>query len=133
MMERFEHAELQTITLHNNSVHWYKKEKEIIANSTLFDVHHYFKRNDSTVFTGLFDIDETELKKRVKKLLDEKNENDDSRRFIIAKLICQVWFLHDFNKNFANSNLVSSDKQHTVDRDKLLFHDLAIPFPPPRC
>ena len=67
MVERLEHAKLEQLTLHNNSIRWYKKEKEIIVGEILFDVHSYVIRNDSTVFIGLFDIAESQIQEYVKK------------------------------------------------------------------
>jgi hypothetical protein len=132
MLEKMEHAELQKITLHNNSVNWYKNEKEIIINSTLFDVHQYSVINDSTVFIGLFDTSETELKNRVKKLFEEKGEESQSRDVIITKLMLQLWILYDDNKDLNLPGCMPDQSKHSVDYNNLLYPAISIPSPPPK-
>ncbi len=132
MVEKLEHAELETITLHNNAVHWYKKNKEIVVNSILFDVHRYRIVKDSTVFTGLFDIKETELKNQVKKLLDQKNENDTAREIVIAKLILQLWTADGDNSDLSILKATIAGEKHIVPPGNLLTTHISIPFPPPK-
>ena len=132
MMEKLEHAQLQKITLHNNSVQWYKKNKEIVVNSVLFDVHRYFVVKDSTVFTGLFDTKETELKKQVRKLFDQREENNASRELVIAKLILQLWTINDDGEDMKLLRSSYINRKYAVSFCNLISADISIPFPPPR-
>ncbi len=132
MVEKLEHEKLETITLHNSAVHWYKENKEIIVNSTLFDVHRYQPGKDSTVFTGLFDIKETELKNQVKKLLEQRDENNASRELTIAKLLLQLWITDNEDCNFSVSNALIENKRPIVRPGNLLTVAIFVPFPPPR-
>lgn len=131
MMEKLEHAELQSITLHNSAVNWYKKGKEIIVNSALFDVHHYLVKKDSTVFTGLLDAEETELKKRVKKLMEKKDQENSEQDLIIAKLMMQLW-MNDDKKDYEFLQLDSINTNNFIVAYNLLSADISIPFPPPK-
>ena len=132
MMEKLEHAELKTITLHNHSVHWYKKGKEIAVNSTLFDVHTFTVKKDSTVFTGLFDTKETALKNHVKKLMEQKNQENSSRDLVIAKLMLQLWITNDNSKDFKLLTSLSSERKYIITSHNLISADISIPFPPPK-
>lgn len=91
MLEKLEHAQLETITVHYTAVHWYEREKEITVNATLFDVHSYFTNGDSVIFKGMFDTKETELKSQVTKLLKGSQDEKARRELVIAKMITQLW------------------------------------------
>jgi hypothetical protein len=132
MVERLERSELDTITLQNNDVHWHEKNKEIIVNSMLFDVHQYHVGEDSTVFTGLFDTNETELKKQVKKLFERRDENNAPRELIIAKLILQLWIAGSEDGNLSVPNTALENKKQITRPGSLLTANILVPFPPPR-
>jgi len=132
MMEKLEHSELQKVTLHNHSVHWYKKGKEIMVNSTLFDVHSYSVTNDSTIFEGLFDIKETELKNHIIKLLEQKDQNKSTRNIALAKLMLQLWFNNIDNIEIKWGTSLSINRKAIIASDKTLSAYFSIPVPPPR-
>lgn len=132
MVERLEHAKLEQLTLHNNSIRWYKKEKEIIVGEILFDVHSYVIRNDSTVFIGLFDIAESQIQEYVKKLLQQSASDSAARELAIAKLILQV-VIAEPSPVSAGHLFVSNGDNYFVCRSmKLSTITLASPSPPPR-
>ena len=132
MIERLEHSKLEQVTIHNDSVLWYKKGKEIIFHSQLFDVHAYRVNNDSTIFKGLFDIRETALKNQVKKIMERNNENNSSRDLNIAKLMLQVWI----NDNSSNDVLLSEghlrSTKNIIKKEQLISRSIPIPLPPPK-
>jgi len=132
MMEKLEHVALQEITLPNHSVHWYKKDKEISINSTLFDVHSYAVKKDSTTFRGLYDHKEAALKNQVKKLLDQKDQTSSSDDLFLAKLLFQLWVdqanRKDLTVNISSLKII----KHRATPGKLLWIDISIPFPPPK-
>ena len=131
MMEKLEHARLQTIVVHNDDIEWYEKGREIIVGGVMFDVHDFLKLKDSTIFTGLFDTEETAIKHQVKKLLERTNENG-ARELVIGKLMLQLWLSED-ESVFPESNLsFTRAQQHGRFSESLLSADLSIPLPPPR-
>lgn len=132
MMEKLEHEKLERLTLHNKDVKWFKKEKEIIVQSVLFDVHSYFVAGDSTIFSGLFDIKETEIKRQVTKLLEQKNADSSAREVTIAKLILQLCITAD-ESSFSHSNILISGSEKFIDPgDDLLSAHISFPSPPPK-
>lgn len=131
MVEKLEHARLQTVTLHNSQVEWYEKGKEIIVGSFLFDVHSYSRGNDSTVFTGLYDTEETEIKKHVKKLVEHTNENG-ARERVIGKLIVQLWCTNEDCMQYASLSSLDIRKKYLQFSVDLLSADISIPLPPPK-
>ena len=131
MLEKLEHAELQKITIHNKAVQWYKIDKEIIYKSTLFDVDHYLVGKDSTVFIGLFDIRETELKEQVKKMLERTDSNSDKQERLLAKLVLQPWIVNENVKHSVGFQSIPFDT-YVSWRDNLLSTYISTPFPPPK-
>ena len=131
MMERLEHARLHTITLHNSDIEWYEKDREILVGSILFDVHTYSRVNDSTTFVGLYDTEETEIKKQVTKLVENAND-DGARELIIGKLMLQFWITNDDSQCFANLSLLYNRISYPHFSDRLLSPDVSIPIPPPK-
>jgi|ADGO01.1.fsa_nt_gi hypothetical protein len=67
---------LQTIVLHQSQVKWHEEDREIVVNGTLFDVlsQTLIPGTDSIRFTGLFDIEETELEYKTGRLVREKEK-----------------------------------------------------------
>lgn len=63
MKERMEEQMLRTITLNNSDIHWEKEGKEIWVQGKMFDIKSIEYKNGTTVFHGLFDDEETALKK----------------------------------------------------------------------
>jgi hypothetical protein len=132
MVEKLEHAQLEQITLHKRDVQWYKKGKEIILNSTLFDVHNFSIQQDSICFRGLYDYKETELKNQVIKLLNERNENNSSRNVNLVKFLMQVWLVNDKAILYPLHALLINDITQVMAPPNLLSADISIPFPPPK-
>ena len=78
MRERMEDQILHTITLADNQIHWSKAEKEIWVDGKMFDIKSTEHKNGMTTFHGLFDEEETLLKKNFangwKKNLSQQNQ-----------------------------------------------------------
>ena len=131
MVEKLEREQLQKITLHNSSIQWYKKNKEIVINSTLFDVKSYTLGGDSTTFTGLFDEEETVLKRQVRKMF-EQQDNNRPERVGFAKLVLQLWDFVNFRINIESAELrylaVNPDNRNAHLISTFIF----VPLPPPR-
>jgi hypothetical protein len=68
MKEKLEESlPLNTITLADHLVHWVKKDREILVNGKMFDIKSTTSVNGFTTFTGLYDEQETQLKKLAEK------------------------------------------------------------------
>ena len=61
--ERLEKYFLKKVTLTINQFTWTEPGKEISIDGNLFDVKYFSLKEDKFVFTGLFDKEETSLKK----------------------------------------------------------------------
>jgi len=73
MEERLETASLQTITVNSTHVQWLKKNKEVLINGNLFDVHTYTTKGNTVILTGLYDKDEDQLHEQLKDFMQQKN------------------------------------------------------------
>lgn len=95
MAERMEVQRLQTIQLRADKIQWYDGEDEIIVEGKLFDVQSFTKQEgDIFLFTGLFDEEETDIKKEVEKLLQKKNGDSNERnaaaRFFFIPIVNEL-------------------------------------------
>jgi hypothetical protein len=64
MEERLEDGLLQCIEVGEHDVHWVKKGKEISVHGRMFDIRSSELKEGTFYFTGLYDDDETDLKKQ---------------------------------------------------------------------
>lgn len=62
MQRKLEQQQLHSITIADNKIQWAEKGKEIWVDGKLFDVEEMEKVNGSTIFYGLYDEEETQLK-----------------------------------------------------------------------
>ncbi|MDB5192640.1 MAG: hypothetical protein JWQ96_2203 [Segetibacter sp.] len=61
MQEALEKASLTTITIPASQLVWYKKGKELLINSHLFDVKRISKKGEAFTVQGLYDVQEQAL------------------------------------------------------------------------
>ena len=85
MLEKIEKDELQTISIPTDQIHWYKKNHELMIGGKMFDVKSIRQFGDSSMLTGLFDDDDTELHEALTGLHEKKNQGHNS-----ALLLYQV-------------------------------------------
>lgn len=64
MKEQLEKANLQTLLLQPDQLHWAKADKEIWVNNQLFDVKEIQLTNKGYLIKGLFDTQETAIKQK---------------------------------------------------------------------
>jgi hypothetical protein len=130
MMEKLEHAQLQTITLPETSVEWYEEDKEIIVNGRLFDVKSYHKVPGTidVSFTGLFDDAETEIEAKVKKLLRHKEKNDAAKKLLAWLFFCP---LQD-TETISHVYLINEPDFTLYITHNIPIPDLSTPAPPPK-
>ncbi|MBL7708246.1 MAG: hypothetical protein JNJ86_04200 [Chitinophagaceae bacterium] len=74
----------QVLVIPDEDIHWVKKGKEIFVNSRMFDIKTMISRNGVTTFTGLYDDQETALKKQ---LSEGWNKNAPQRNQLLVQLI----------------------------------------------
>lgn len=87
MKKKMEQTPLHTITLHDGDIIWVKKGKEIFVQGKMFDIKSMDYKNGMTTFHGLYDEEETLLKKNLMAGL-EKNQSLQNQ--LLAQLI-QCW------------------------------------------
>lgn len=133
MTEKLEYAQMQTIEIPASSVQWYEKDREIIVDGHMFDVKSFeqIPGKDVVRFTGLFDMEEEEIKKKVQKLLNQQEENDGDRALLLQAMGMLYCPMHqDSPLNFANhyaNSVFTPYKNGSVP-----ITDLSIPSPPPK-
>jgi hypothetical protein len=133
MMEKLEHAQLQTIEIPASDVKWHEKDREIVVKGKLFDVisQSQVPGTGNIRFTGLFDEAETELEYKTGRLLREKEKNDDSRKLIVQA----VWLLScplPGPPAIAELNADTEISYNAYITGNFPVADLSIPAPPPK-
>lgn len=123
----FKTKELSVIRL--NKIKWYKKNKEIIVNGTLFDISKITKQKDGTYLVeGLYDHQEQKLHK----MMDHATSKNQKSPLLVIYASCFVSNQSDF-KFFAGPSLPALCIIHTA-----YYHFLipqfqpAIYIPPPK-
>lgn len=71
MKERMEERMLHRVVIADAEIRWAKKDKEIWVNGKMFDIKSMHRKNGTTVFYGLYDDEETALKKTLGKALNK--------------------------------------------------------------
>jgi len=129
MKERMEEQLLHTITLADEDINWVKEGKEIWVQDKMFDIKSIEHKDGMTTFHGLYDEEETILKKNFnegwKKNLSEQNQ-------LLTELFQCLQHIYF---NTAADIPVLSGKQHhlvTLSPPKLLTQFRTIPTPPPQ-
>jgi hypothetical protein len=130
MMEKLEHAQLQTITIPETSFEWYEADKEIIVDGRLFDVRSYYKipGTINVSFTGLFDDAETEIEDKVKKMLRQKEKNDAARKMLAWLFFCPL----QETEIISRVHFISAPDFTLYITHNIPIPDLSIPAPPPK-
>jgi len=104
MEEKLEQAGLQLIKLPKSSLVWQEKDDEAIIDGKLFDVKSVHYENEYAFLLGLYDEEETKLKKKIEKLQEQK-ENDNS---FYSKLLGLDYFKENhipFDFSFTTTKL----------------------------
>jgi hypothetical protein len=130
MLEKLEHASLQTISINQADVIWVKKNKEVLINGELFDVKSYSLHNDKVILIGLYDKEEDALKKDyANRLQSDKNQstpiNELVLKFVFAYAIIE--------QNTPPSQLVPTNKENNFycfSQDSI-NQFLSVSTPPP--
>lgn len=129
MKERLESSILHSITLNIDEIQWAKPGKEICVNGKMFDIKSKEKKGGVITFKGLYDEEETILKKNL-------NENWEKNKTRQNQLIGQI-FQSLNNLYYSNNNWVSPSydikfKKHFFYLSQLAYGYPDILTPPPK-
>jgi hypothetical protein len=94
MEERLEKELLQTIVVAEDDIHWVKKGKEIWVNGKMFDIKSTESKNGIFFFSGLYDEEETHLKKKMEEGWKKNSPVNNSLARFLASLQ-NVFFEND--------------------------------------
>ena len=120
MEERLEASMIHhTVTIADNEIHWEEKDREIWVDGKLFDIKSSHSENGVTHFTGLYDDEETILKKQLKENLDRNGHND---KHLISQLISSLQQL--FFEEYSETTGI-----FFTTRSALAFDSQQLPFP----
>ena len=131
MIEKLEHASLQSISINKADIIWVEKNKEVLINGDLFDVKSYTVINDKIILTGLFDKDEDALKKKYANKLYDDNNKSTPKSLLILKcmFVCNIHNHTNSDIIFAIDNDIS--KRYFSFSQKSISQYLIIHTPPP--
>ncbi len=129
MKERMEKSLLHTIVLDEDKVVWIKPGKEIFVDGKMFDIKKAEKTKGKLVFHGLYDEEETALKKNVDNSMEKHRSTQQSLLSNLFALIMGVYH-HSDDNNIPGLILCTEEKM-------LLLHPwsqpvLTILTPPPQ-
>lgn len=93
MEEELENDQLQTISISQSELKWYKLNKEAIVEGKLFDVKKIHQEGNTVILTGLFDEKETEIKNNlgiIRKAESEKKKNSELANHYFSILLFPI-------------------------------------------
>lgn len=104
MEERLENSFLQTVKINQSDVTWIKKNKEVIIGNKLFDIKKILLNGDTLILTGLFDEEESRLKKEFVGLLEQNKKESSPLHQLLIKFLLTPLIEKDSSANFALLN-----------------------------
>jgi hypothetical protein len=124
--ERLENEALQTVILPSESLSWYKAGKEAMIAGALFDVKSYIEKDGKVILTGLFDKEETAIKRKL----------ETERKKSASSLVLLMEIFHSFLASGKQFSLQEpQDASKAACTTLSLFYPLAcsdVLIPPPR-
>ena len=124
--ERLEKYFLKKVTLTINQFTWTEPGKEISIDGNLFDVKYFSLKEDKFVFTGLFDKEETSLKK-----FDTNWQNNQQEKLLteLFQVLQSVFYNSKLETNFYQK----APRHYLIlTPDRLSFLPKKIITPPPK-
>jgi hypothetical protein len=130
MEEKLETAALKTIEIDNISFVWVKKGKEIVVNNKLFDIKTFTEKDGTTIFTGLYDSDETEIKKVLNNITQNETDKNNPTKLSLLKLAFSPMIKND---SFLEINIVltTSKAHYSVFKAYPIKQLISVATPPP--
>ncbi len=127
MKEQLEKANLQTLLLQPDQLHWAKAGKEIWVNNQLFDVKEIQLTNKGYLIKGLFDTQETAINQKAAQQSDAQRD---------AAQMALQWLLMAFYQPAENQIIIAmppkpSGQQYIPYQTVLSSISLSVITPPP--
>jgi hypothetical protein len=131
MMEKLGKDELQTISIPTGSILWYKKNHELMIDGKMFDVKSIIQQGDTSIITGLFDDDDTELHEALAGMHEQKNNGHHN-----ALMLYQVCLGIIAEQNYLTNHTILKDfgfiqASFTEYEDPVMQAYLPVFSPPP--
>ena len=121
---------MQTVLIAAAEIHWVKSGKEILIGYRLFDVKEYHANETSIIVTGVFDNEETAVKKQA----DDLWHQQKNKQGIFLLKAFQVLAITYFQQH--NDYLEAILQPNTVYAKEAFYPEtnifINIPYPPPR-
>ena len=130
MLEKLERSHLQRISIATDRIQWYEEDKEIIVDGKMFDIKSSKVVNDSTIFYGLYDHEETSLKQQVESIVNNKSARDEKSQAIGKFLFQQLYVVAQASATTFGFSGKDSHKYSNYS-DDLLYSFLPVFAPPP--
>lgn len=128
MKEELEKQLLHTITVKSDAIVWMKPGKEILVYGKMFDIKTAKEENGNTIFSGLYDEEETALNNAFNSGWDKKNSEQNSPLTQFFQLLKGL-YTQDVESN--NDIFLPAHKFEEPCTPNLVTSFLSILTPPP--
>ena len=129
MVEKLEHANIQTIIVKKGSFVWVKMKKEILVNGKMFDIKSYCLKDDTIIFEGLYDEEEKAIINNIHNLTHKNNEGSLVSLQLLKILLMPSMFEADCfsskNDFFQSESVFFTYQESAVQQYNSIF------IPPP--
>ncbi len=129
MKGKMEQQLLHTITLHDGNIIWVKNGKEIFVQGKMFDVKSMEHKNGMTTFHGLYDEEETLLKKNLMAGLEKNRSSQNQLLSQLFQCLQNIFLKHSVAPAFFS---VNQPHLVPVNSSPLQKQFKTIPTPPPQ-
>lgn len=130
MKEKFETgAPHQRLSIPDHAINWVKTGKEIVVNGKMFDIKTAYSENGITHFTGLFDEEETLLKKHWQEGWNRQSSLDTS---LITQFINFILSIFRDSGDHASPVLLQIENYYSTVGSKLPQEISNVLTPPPK-
>jgi len=132
MEDQLKSASLRTISIDINTVHWTKKNKELIIDGKLFDVRSYTVNGSRLILTGLYDNDEDVLNEQMKSFVQQKNGANAPLNHAVFNLLFPPLYNNTADAFAQNPWQVIALHFTPYQEEKIPSNTLSILSPPPK-
>ena len=129
MKERMEKSLLHTIRIDEDKVVWIKPGKEIFVNGKMFDIKKTEKTNGKVIFHGLYDEEETALKKNIE---NSMKKDRSSQQYLLSNLFSILFGAYHQSGDTEVPVLILNAEKNGIIIHPWLQPVLTILTPPPR-
>ncbi len=129
MKERMEKTLLHTMILDEDKVVWIKPGKEIFVNNKMFDIKKTEKTNGKVIFHGLYDEEETALKKNID---NSMKKDQSSQQYLLSNLFSILFGAYHHSGDGEPPVSILCEEKKGIILHPWLQPVLTILTPPPR-